>query len=94
MVIGAHLNAALAESPATPVLKENAPKRREGVTCMAGLMDGKRGLIMGLANDKSLAWGIAKALHAHGAQLAFTYQGEALAKRVRPLGEHRSVRTC
>ena len=52
---------------------------------MAGLMQGKRGLIMGLANDKSLAWGIAKALSAQGAELAFTYQGDALAKRVRPL---------
>jgi len=52
---------------------------------MAGLMQGKRGLVMGLANDKSLAWGIAKALAAQGAELAFAYQGEALAKRVRPL---------
>jgi enoyl-[acyl-carrier protein] reductase I len=51
------------------------------------LMQGKRGLIMGLANDKSLAWGIARALHAQGAQLAFSYQGDALAKRVRPLAE-------
>ncbi|MES1984110.1 MAG: enoyl-ACP reductase FabI [Pseudomonadota bacterium] len=50
-------------------------------------MQGKRGLIMGLANDKSLAWGIAKALHAQGAELAFSYQGEALEKRVRPLAE-------
>jgi enoyl-[acyl-carrier protein] reductase I len=48
-------------------------------------MEGKRGLIMGLANDRSLAWGIARALSAHGAQLAFAYQGEALEKRVRPL---------
>ncbi len=54
---------------------------------MTGLMTGKRGLIMGLANDKSLAWGIAKALHAHGAELAFSYQGEALLKRVQPLAE-------
>jgi enoyl-[acyl-carrier protein] reductase I len=54
---------------------------------MAGLMTGKRGLIMGLANDKSLAWGIAKALAAQGAELAFSYQGEALAKRVRPLAD-------
>ena len=54
---------------------------------MAGLMEGKRGLVMGLANDKSLAWGISKALHAQGAELAFSYQGEALAKRVRPLAE-------
>jgi enoyl-[acyl-carrier protein] reductase I len=52
---------------------------------MTGLMNGKRGLIMGLANDKSLAWGIAKKLAEHGAQLAFSYQGEALAKRVIPL---------
>ena len=52
---------------------------------MTGLMQGKRGLIMGLANDKSLAWGIAKQLHEHGAELAFSYQGEALEKRVRPL---------
>ena len=50
-----------------------------------GLMAGKRGLIMGLANDKSLAWGIAKALGGAGAELAFSYQGDALAKRVRPL---------
>ena len=52
---------------------------------MTGLMQGKRGLIMGLANDKSLAWGIAKRLHEQGAELAFSYQGEALEKRVRPL---------
>ncbi|MEC3950549.1 enoyl-ACP reductase FabI [Sphingobium sp. HWE2-09] len=54
---------------------------------MNGLMAGKRGLIMGLANDKSLAWGIAQQLHAQGAELAFSYQGDALAKRVRPLAE-------
>ena len=50
-----------------------------------GLMAGKRGLIMGLANDRSLAWGIAKALAEQGAELAFSYQGEALQKRVAPL---------
>jgi len=50
-----------------------------------GLMQGKRGLIMGLANDKSIAWGIAQAVAAHGAELAFSYQGEALKKRVAPL---------
>ena len=49
------------------------------------LMEGKRGLIMGLANDRSLAWGIARALGQQGAELAFSYQGEALEKRVRPL---------
>jgi enoyl-[acyl-carrier protein] reductase I len=54
---------------------------------VTGLMQGKRGLIMGLANDKSLAWGIAKALHAQGAEMAFSYQGEALLKRVKPLAE-------
>jgi enoyl-[acyl-carrier protein] reductase I len=50
-------------------------------------MQGKRGLIMGLANDRSLAWGIAKAVAEQGAELAFSYQGEALEKRVRPLAE-------
>lgn len=52
---------------------------------MTGLMQGKRGLIMGLANDRSLAWGIAKKLGEAGAELAFSYQGEALERRVRPL---------
>jgi enoyl-[acyl-carrier protein] reductase I len=52
-----------------------------------GLMAGKQGLVMGVANDRSLAWGIAKALHGQGARLAFTYQGEALGKRVQPLAE-------
>ena len=50
-----------------------------------GLMSGKRGLIMGLANDKSIAWGIAKTLADHGAEIAFSFQGEALKKRVEPL---------
>jgi enoyl-[acyl-carrier protein] reductase I len=54
---------------------------------MTGLMSGKRGLIMGLANDKSLAWGIARKLAEQGAELAFSYQGEALQKRVGPLAE-------
>ena len=52
---------------------------------MTGLMAGKRGLIMGLANDKSLAWGIAQKLHQHGAEMAFSFQGDALKKRVEPL---------
>ncbi|EFH12063.1 enoyl-ACP reductase FabI [Pseudoroseomonas cervicalis] len=51
------------------------------------LMAGKRGLIMGVANDRSIAWGIARALAAQGAEIAFTYQGETLEKRVRPLVE-------
>ena len=53
----------------------------------SGLMRGKRGLIMGVANNRSIAWGIAKACHNHGADLAFTYQGDALKKRVEPLAE-------
>jgi enoyl-[acyl-carrier protein] reductase I len=57
------------------------------MTDTSPLMAGKRGLVMGVANDRSIAWGIASAAHAHGAELAFTYQGEALAKRVRPLAE-------
>jgi enoyl-[acyl-carrier protein] reductase I len=52
-----------------------------------GLMSGKRGLVMGVANDHSIAWGIAKAIAAQGAELAFTYQGDALGKRVLPLAE-------
>jgi enoyl-[acyl-carrier protein] reductase I len=54
---------------------------------MTNLMAGKRGLIMGLANDKSLAWGIAKKLSEAGAELAISYQGEVMAKRVKPLAE-------
>jgi len=53
----------------------------------AGLMRGKRGLIMGVANNRSIAWGIARACRDHGADLAFTYQGDALKKRVEPLAE-------
>jgi len=52
-----------------------------------GILTGKKGLIMGVANDHSIAWGIAQALHEQGAELAFTYQGELLARRVRPLAE-------
>jgi enoyl-[acyl-carrier protein] reductase I len=52
-----------------------------------GLMAGKKGLIMGVANDRSIAWAISKAAHAQGAELAFTYQGEALQKRVTPLAQ-------
>lgn len=54
-------------------------------TLNTGLMAGKRGLVMGVANDHSLAWGITKALAAQGAEIAFTFQSEALEKRVRPL---------
>lgn len=54
---------------------------------MSELMKGKRGLIMGVANDHSIAWGIARTLAEHGATMAFTYQGEALGRRVKPLAE-------
>ncbi|MBV1699703.1 MAG: enoyl-ACP reductase FabI [Hyphomicrobiales bacterium] len=54
---------------------------------ISGLMRGKRGLIIGVANQRSLAWGIAKSARAHGAELAFTYQGDALKKRVEPLAQ-------
>src|SRR3546814_9172809 len=54
---------------------------------MTGLMKGKRGLIMGLANDKSLAWGSARALHGAGAELAISCQGEVMLKRVKPLAD-------
>lgn len=59
-----------------------------------GLMTGKRGLIMGVANGHSIAWGIAQMLSRHGAELAFTYQGEAFGKRVKPLAESIGARLC
>ena len=58
-----------------------------GIFMSSGLMTGKRGLIMGLANEKSIAWGIAQACFEAGADMAFSYQGEALKKRVGPLAE-------
>jgi enoyl-[acyl-carrier protein] reductase I len=68
---------------------DNNPRQTIGPstkgTQVTGLMQGKRGLIMGVANDHSIAWGIARTLAEHGADLAFTYQGEALGKRVTPL---------
>ena len=57
------------------------------MTDTASLMAGKKGLVMGVANERSIAWGIAKAAHAHGAEMAFTYQGDVLKKRVVPLAE-------
>lgn len=59
----------------------------EAPVATGGLMAGKRGLVMGVANNHSIAWGIARTLASHGATLAFTYQGEALGKRVKPLAE-------
>jgi enoyl-[acyl-carrier protein] reductase I len=63
----------------------------ERAASMQDLMKGKRGLVMGIANDHSIAWGIARALKAQGAELAFTYQGDALGKRVKPLAEQLGV---
>src|ERR1700756_219664 len=63
------------------------PCCEDQMTNPSALMAGKRGLVMGVANGRSIAWGIAKAVADHGGQLAFTYQGEALEKRVRPLAE-------
>ena len=59
----------------------------EGTSSNNGIMNGKRGIIMGVANDRSIAWGIAAAAAKQGAELAFTYQGDALEKRVRPLAD-------
>jgi enoyl-[acyl-carrier protein] reductase I len=62
-------------------------QKEENMTQASTLMKGKRGLIMGVANDRSIAWGIASVAHQHGAELGFTFQGDALEKRVRPLAE-------
>jgi enoyl-[acyl-carrier protein] reductase I len=83
--------------PGTPSAKTRfallpGPDEREKAA-MQGLMQGKRGLIMGIANDHSIAWGIAQALAAQGAKMAFTYQGDALGKRVKPLAEELKVDT-
>src|SRR5262245_4320821 len=61
--------------------------RNQRMTSHSGVMAGKRGLIMGVANDRSIAWGIAQSLASQGAELAFTYQGDAFKKRVIPLVE-------
>src|SRR5262245_62919201 len=70
----------------TPLSCSSGPTHERGDRRMA-LMIGKRGLVMGVANDHSIAWGIARALAAEGATLAFTYQGDALGRRVRPLAQ-------
>ena len=59
-----------------------------------GMFDGKKILVLGVANDRSIAWGMAEALHREGAQLAFNYLNEALERRVRPLAEGLGCRTC
>src|ERR1041384_8248581 len=65
----------------------SAPQKGTAMADASGLMRGKRGLIMGVANNRSIAWGIARACRNHGADLAFTYQGDALKKPVEPLAE-------
>ena len=59
-----------------------------------GLLDGKKGVILGVANNKSIAWGIAEACNREGAQLAFTYLNESIEKRVRPLAESLGQKVC
>ncbi len=66
---------------------QNTQKDNDAMTQSSTLMKGKRGLVMGVANDRSIAWGIAEMAHLHGAELGFTFQGDALEKRVRPLAE-------
>jgi len=68
-------------------MEQKTPREDMMAEARTGLMAGKRGLIMGVANDHSIAWGIAQMLAAHGAELAFTYQGDAQAKRLKPLAE-------
>src|ERR1700735_1840612 len=68
-------------------MEQKTPRADIMAEAKTGLMAGKRGLIMGVANDHSIAWGIAQMLAAHGAEIAFTYQGDAQAKRLKPLAE-------
>ncbi len=69
-------------------MNEQKPASDSKVTPMTGgLMQGKRGLVMGVANDRSIGWGIAETLAAHGAEIGFTYQNDAIERRVRPLAE-------
>src|SRR5471030_671427 len=68
-------------------MEQKTPREDIMAEAKTGLMAGKRGLIMGVANDHSIAWGIAQVLAGHGAELAFTYQGDAQAKRLKPLAE-------
>src|SRR6202012_1849178 len=68
-------------------MEQKTPREAIMAEARTGLMAGKRGLIMGVANDHSIAWGIAQMLASHGAELAFTYQGDAQAKRLRPLAD-------
>ena len=64
-----------------------SPPSQHGLSRIGNLMQGKKGLVMGVANDHSIGWGIARALAAHGADVAFSFRGESEAKRVKPLAE-------
>src|ERR1043165_9118677 len=66
-------------------MEQKTPRDHIMAEAKTGLMAGKRGLVMGVANDHSIAWGIAQMLAAHGAEIAFTYQGDAQKKRLGPL---------
>src|SRR5208337_4294214 len=77
----------LADSPFGTKRSEALMEQTDLVVAETGVMRGMRGVILGVANNRSIAWGIAKATRAAGAELAFTYQGEALEKRVRPLAK-------
>src|SRR5271156_2213775 len=68
-------------------MEQKTPREDIMAEARSGLMEGKRGLIMGVANDHSIAWGIARMLASQGAELAFTYQGDAQARRLKPLAE-------
>src|ERR1700753_406768 len=68
-------------------MDQKTPKDHAVAETRTGLMSGKRGLVMGVANDHSIAWGIAQMLAGHGAEVAFTYQGDAQKKRLAPLAE-------
>src|ERR1044072_8683178 len=82
-----------AANPGAEATTRGADMAESGYDLPKGdLMKGKKGLVMGVANEKSIAWGIASGLAAQGAELAFTYMGEALERRVRPLAERIGVK--
>src|ERR1700744_4797911 len=68
-------------------MEQKTPREHTMAEARSGLMAGRRGLVMGVANDHSIAWGIAQMLAAHGAEIAFTYQGDAQKKRLTPLAQ-------
>src|SRR5690242_21864068 len=73
-------------------MPDDTPSKPSAFPDVSKLMAGKRGLVMGVANERSIAWGIAQALHAAGAEMAFTFQGAAFGKRVLPMVEKLGAR--